>query len=205
MASSLGNNSNSFNFIAYTGSELKVTTTIKGVKIVIGNLSQLAGQIKLEMVPRYVLGSANPVASSKGKRTIVGKMVFEVLNNSFITDIKNAIKQAGVSLDGSLTEGAGTDANSDGTGFVNTGIEYIYEDQLPPMDIEIIATKEDSSGIQSSRTIKGVTIASKSSSIGIKDIDIQEEYEFIATEITPLVRVDMNTAVISNETSYTFG
>ena len=203
MASTLGNNTQSFNFISYTGSELKVTTEINGVKIVIGNLAQLAGQIKIDMVPRYVFGSANPVAASKGKRAIMGKMVFEVLNNSLITDIKNALKSAGVSLDGTLTQGNATTADASGTSFTNTGIEYQYEDQLPPMDIEIIAIKEDTAGVKSSRTIKGVVITSKSSAIGIKDIDIQEEYEFLATEITPLKRIDDTVVNLSNATAFT--
>ena len=56
-------------------------------------------------------------------------------------------------------------------------------------DIVIIAAKDDGSGQVSKRTIKNVQLMNKGSSIGMRNIDIQEKYDFLATDITPLVKV----------------
>ena len=196
---SLSQNTQDFNFISYTGSEITVVIDINGKKLTVGNLAQLVGQVKLEMVPRYVFGSADPIAASKGKRLIVGKMVFETLNRSFIEDVKAALGTTFLTSSGSNTVADTTT----GTEFSNSEVEINYEDQLPPMDIVIVAVKKEDSRISSTRTIKGVTITSKSSSVGLSSLDIQEEYEFMATEITPLVRTN-STSTVSTDSQYTF-
>jgi len=97
-----------FSFNSFGGSDCTITMRIPIVNlnsktdeiktVTVGNVAAIQGVIRVEGVPRYVMGEADPQGFSSGKRLISGSLVLETLNRSFIVELRDILKEGNYSL-----------------------------------------------------------------------------------------------------------
>ena len=184
-----------FSFYSYGGSDCTITMMIPifnltdkkdEIKTVtVGNAAAIQGVIRVEGMPRYVMGEADPQGFSSGKRLISGSLVLETLNRSFIVELRDILKEGNYSL--TKNHFVNSDVpDSDNGIFGVTEKDLIYADQLPEFDIEILLTKQGDANKKVKRTLTGCKFASESSGIGLSTLDIQEQLTLMARDITAM-------------------
>ena len=184
-----------FSFNSFGGSDCTITIRIPifnltdkkdEIKTVtVGNVAAIQGVIRVEGMPRYVMGEADPQGFSSGKRLISGSLVLETLNRSFIVELRDILKEGNYSL--TKNHFVNSDVpDSDNGIFGVTEKDLIYADQLPEFDIEILLTKQGDANKKVKRTLTGCKFASESSGIGLSTLDIQEQLTFMARDITAM-------------------
>lgn len=185
-----------FSFNSFGGSDCTITMMIPIVNlksktdeiktVTVGNVAAIQGVIRVEGVPRYVMGEADPQGFSSGKRLISGSLVLETLNRSFIVELRDILKEGNYSLTKNHFVNDDVPDSDNGT-FGITDKDLIYADQLPEFDIEILLTKKGDANKKVKRTLTGCKFASESSGIGLSTIDIQEQLTFMARDITSMI------------------
>lgn len=171
-----------FNFNSFNGSDVSIfllfnKAQASGIQTIqVGNISALKGVIQVEAAPRYVMGEADPQGLSTGKRLIQGSLTIESLNRAFITELAEILDE----------EFLKTYRVADSDATTVSSLKLKYADQLPEFDIRIICVKEENPNQKAYRDIIGCKIFSESSGIGLSTLDIQENYGFMAREITPM-------------------
>lgn len=178
-------------------------------EVVIGSLQAISYTVTREKAPIYCMGSPIPKAFNRGKRGIAGTLIFTVFDSdALLTAMKDYLYLADKSegrvyinyasmqntmlhfpdLDLLTRPQAATDLEMT-TGPVNFDQELrepYYADQIPPFNITLAAANEY--GALSVKRILGVELLNEGSGCSIDDIVIEQQYTFVAREMTPWIR-----------------
>ena len=151
----------------YDGSDVNVLCELElnGEKktFQLGTMQAIHVVTQTELIPRFEIGSVEPIGLTKGKRMISGAAVFGIISVSTIEMIK---EQVGKTIDGT-----------------STGKELQYLDELPPIKFVIVA---DNGVTKAKKEIIGISLFDNSSAVGLNQLGAVQQCKFIATDITPL-------------------
>ena len=190
--------------------ESQVYTTFGGVDIkasfgdfTFGTLQGVSYSVTREKSPNYVMGSADPISTSRGKRGTAGSMIFLTLDQEALYDYMQqfqVFRKAGDVYVPSQTDiqriqsGAGDIYSSD-------LITPHYPDQLPPFNITLTAQNETMPGGMAMR-IFDVDIISNGSGVSVDDLNIEEQMTFICRGISGWRRIPaMNAPAVQTATA----
>lgn len=175
-----------------------------------GSLQAISVSVSREKMPLYVMGRADPVGYSRGKRGIAGSMVGVVFNQSWLMHtIKGNTDQSpaesGVVFWASNREfrqfrriqGAVTSNNrfdesfrqisGNGTPVTfytgRTRQEAWYSDQILPFNVVLTGANEYGGAI--AKSIIGVEILNTATGSSVDDIMIDESHTYLAVGVTP--------------------
>ncbi|MGL5709824.1 MAG: hypothetical protein ACRCW9_03160 [Cetobacterium sp.] len=183
-----------FNFDTFSGTEMKSFLNIKLLKgdsasfdftdsetelvtFEMGTVSAMAVSVTTQTKPKVVLGRSNPIGLATGVRSISGSLTYEVFNASVFEELKFY-----------LTEQL-ADKDYEYVGFESGVVCKITDldnfDSLPPFDLVITAVKENDQRRRMKKVIKNVVLVSNASAVGLNSLTVQENYEFIASDIVP--------------------
>jgi len=184
-----------------------------------GTLQALSYAVRREKAPNYVLGTADPVGFSRGKRGIAGTLVSLMFDEhmikkspfngmKFVAD-KDELKATRSDLldtldtnDISRGDGFTSAANVITTNYVVT--DAWYADQLPPFDAIIIAQNEY--GGAATMRIYGIEIMTEGGGFSIDDMQLENQMNYICRTLLPwqkLGRWNVNEATGALEGHFT--
>lgn len=155
------------------------------------NLNSIQIWTSKPKLPRYVMGSAQPVGVSNGIRQITGFITGTTENESIGTILRRQlanykpISASSLSLD---TDGIITIEQLD-------KLEYL--DQLPPCSIHIYLFNP-STGKVFSKALYGVIFTNEGHSIGVS-ATMGAQYSFIASNIGAIIKEDVSEVVEDSE------
>lgn len=173
-------------FNSFSG--IDITAVFNGESI--GSIQAFSYSINREKAAIYTMGRANPRAFSRGKRMIAGSLVF------ILFDANPMIQHfSGARFLGDVDENLQANDNAGSLG-LNTAAEQLdgifekqaalkpnYVDQIPPFDVVLSAANEY--GERASMKVIGVELMNENSGFSIDDIVIEQQYTFIAIDVTP--------------------
>lgn len=177
----------SANFDSFNGTELKVyikVTTeydeyMKSKKfelVPMGFLQNISGVEQYSNEPHIAIGFSRPRAIATGDSIVVGSIAFAAINKSFLSEVKEVLKKAGIKR-------IYLDYNEDNE--LKFGYSEITNiNELPLVDIVIIGVKENDKNKKIQKEIKGIRFTQGNSGIGINQIVVQEQYSYMAKEMT---------------------
>jgi hypothetical protein len=188
-------------YASFSGVDIRVV--IEGAAL--GTLQAISYAIQREKAPIYVMGSADPLSFSRGKRGIAGTIVTLMLDRHLLDQVSfdhmqfvtsNASLYANV-VGNSLNSTAGNVIET--VGGANTPSEQIfnandigsnyqahkpwYVDQIPPFDACVLAQNEYGNSAQ--MRIFGIEILNEGSGFSIDDIVIENQMTYVARTILP--------------------
>jgi len=155
----------------------------------IGNIQGVSFSITREKAPIYVMGHADPVSFSRGKRGIAGSLIFTNFDREALYDVKKSdtlelqyykknfdIAAGGRSYD--LSSSASAQLNLDATKSVAN-----YSDQIPPFSIVLTGANEYGSSMW--MAILGCELLNEGAGLSIDDIVNETQMTFVARGIVP--------------------
>ena len=157
----------------------------------LGNIQGVSFSITREKAPVYVMGQADPVSFSRGKRGIAGSLVFTNFDREALYDIKQSetlslkyykkpfdIAAGGRSYD--LMKTGGVDASK-----IMEGIpeRANYSDQIPPFTVILSGNNEYGSTMW--MAILGVELLNEGAGLSIDDIVNETQMTFVARSVVP--------------------
>jgi hypothetical protein len=155
----------------------------------IGNIQGVSFSVTREKAPVYVMGAADPVSFSRGKRGIAGSLIFTNFDRQALYDVMNNetldlsyyrkafdIAAGGRSYDLFSTKGVDASKSLEGERVIAN-----YEDQIPPFTITLSASNEY--GGSSWMAIFGVEILNAGAGLSIDDIVSETQYTFVARSL----------------------
>ena len=174
----------------------------------IGELQAISYAIQREKAPVYVMGEANPMAFSRGKRGIAGTCVFIMFESHALLEYFGIYSADGPNFLSSNSEyrPAPTDGVTpvdvdsvasapvvDTAGNIDFSAGYSlqkawYVDQIPPFDITITGASEF--GATVSMRIIGVDIMNEGYGISVDDQVSEQQYTYLARAVSPWKKVD---------------
>ena len=181
-------------YASYSGVDIRVI--IGGETL--GSLQALSYAIQREKGPNYVMGSADPLSFSRGKRGIAGTLVTLMFDRhilfqkpfnelQFVADNDEIFPRGGDLLNADSTADlfnvGDTNFSSNNISDNYTVTNAWYVDQVPPFDTVIIGANEY--GNSSSMRIYGIEILNEGSGFSIDDIVIESQMTFVARTILP--------------------
>ncbi len=159
----------------------------------IGEIQAVSYSVNREKAPVYTMGSPNPRSFSRGKRGIAGSLIFIVFDRHSLLD---EMRKMGAKFSADKDEiglvrtpvGAPPGANLSENLAGSESFEQIvtapwYVDQIPPFDIVLAAANEY--GATATMAIYGVEILNENSGVSIDDIVTEQQYTYIARNVTP--------------------
>lgn len=157
----------------------------------LGNIQGVSFSITREKAPIYVMGHADPVSFSRGKRGIAGSLIFTNFDREALYDIKQSqtlglqyykknfdIAAGGRSYD--LLKTSGIDASKSLEGVPATAN---YSDQIPPFSIVLTGANEYGSSMW--MAILGCELLNEGAGLSIDDIVNETQMTFVARGIVP--------------------
>ena len=177
-------------FNSFSG--IDITPIFQGLPI--GEIQAVSYSINREKAPIYTMGSANPRSFSRGKRGIAGSLIFIVFDRHALLA---EMKQLGAKFSADTDEtgiaprvfrAAGGEDPPQEAGeetFGQTSHAPWYVDQIPPFEIVLAASNE--LGATATMGIYGVEILNENSGFSIDDIVTEQQYTYIARNVTPWV------------------
>ena len=158
--------------------------------VLLGNIQGVSFSITREKAPIYVMGHADPVSFSRGKRGIAGSLIFTNFDREALYDIKKSqtlglqyykknfdIAAGGRSYD--LLKTSGNASKS----LEGTPADANYSDQIPPFSIVLTGANEYGSTMWMS--ILGVELLNEGAGLSIDDIVNETQMTFVARSIVP--------------------
>ena len=118
--------------------------------------------------PVRAFGSSNPIAYTRGARTIAGTLVFASINEDVFQDV----------YDQSIAESSLASSTS------------LLSDQLPPFSIVITAANEK--GGAAIHVVHGITLVNYGTTYSIDDLYTEVTYTYVATDVLPLISSSMS-------------
>lgn len=140
-----------------------------------GTLSSLSGIEQYSVEPVPTIGFSKPTGIAIGSSIVTGSMVFEVLNQGFVNEIKEILKKAGI---GNISIDFDTEDNNEIPKYGTSDIEEIND--FPNLDLILIGVKENDPNKKIQKQILGVRFNQGQSGIGITQISVREQYSFLA-------------------------
>lgn len=174
-------------FDSFNGTEiqayLKITTkyneygqTEKFELLKLGNVSAISGVTQYENIPNVYIGFSRPSSIATGGSVVVGNITFAVLEQGFIKALTDVFKRAGFKKTYLSFE------NTDGKpSFGYNDLKFIND--FPMIDLVLLGVKENDPDKKVQLEIKGMKFASGSSGIGVTQLAISEQYQFIAKKL----------------------
>ena len=175
-------------FNSFSG--IDITPIFQGQPI--GEIQAVSYSINREKAPIYTMGSANPRSFSRGKRGIAGSLIFIVFDRHSLLD---EMRKLGAKFSADedelgiapriFREAGGVDVIDD-VGQETFGQQVHapwYVDQIPPFEIVLAASNEQ--GATATMGIYGVEILNENSGVSIDDIVTEQQYTYIARNVTP--------------------
>lgn len=174
-------------FDTFNGTEMKcyVKVTIeydefgqssKFELVQLANISAISGAEQTAVNPIPTIGSDKPIGVATGDSIVAGSITFEVINQSFSTEIKEILKKAGIRK-------AGIDFDD------NNKVNYNYSEinsinDFPLVDLIIIGVKNNDANKKIEKEIQGVRFNKGQSGISVNQLGVKEQYSFIAISMT---------------------
>ena len=192
-----------------TPGDLKVCIKICGILYEVGHLSSYSLKTEVEEVPAFVFGEKYAVTDFKGKRSHQGTLIFNVINQSLVHELKTIMqetKNPAISKGGFNTRIEATTFD-DGSGFeenlgalvkVDTDLDNVNAMDLPPFDIIMTFQDKLIPTRFSQKRIIGVTIVGQSNAIGLDTVNTQDAYSFLAKSVSPLLVFDSDTSELND-------
>lgn len=140
----------------------------------LGNLQTISISSTRSISPVRVFGQSNAIAYTKGAITFAGTMVFATINQGAFTDIYD------IDLAESYVNGS-----------TNALVHY-----LPPFSIVLTVTNE--SGAAGIQVINNITITNSGAVYSIDDLYLEEQYTYVATNISPFIPIPMSQVNLEN-------
>lgn len=189
----------------------------------IGHLFAYNLRTSREVVPRQAFGYKTSIGSTKGRRSHEGVLIFNVINESIVHEMKEIMKATNNKL---IKNGGFISEISDAATFfaqdfeednssnligVNDDPDSISAMELPAFDLIITVQNPEYPSRYTQKKIIGITLIGQQGAIGLDTITAQEQYPFVCKHVTPLVTfetsgiTDLNEAAniaISEEVGY---
>jgi len=181
-------------FSSFSGTDIRVV--IGGETL--GSIQALSFAVQREKGPVYVMGSADPLSFSRGKRGIAGTMITLMLDRhpllkapfssmKFVADNGEIYPVAGNIQDAANTadlELVGNENFTAGDISANyTVMNAWYLDQLPPMDFVVIGANEY--GNAATMRIYGAEYLNEGSGFSVDDMVIENQTTYICRAVLP--------------------
>ncbi|MGL5315231.1 MAG: hypothetical protein ACRCX2_19780 [Paraclostridium sp.] len=175
-------------FDSFNGTELKcymkVTTeydefgqTKKFKLVEMGHISAITGVDQFSAQPIPAIGFSRPVGISVGSSIVVGSLTFEALVAGFTQEVQELLREAGLKKHYLEYDDEGEE--------LKLGYSEIKEIQdFPLVDIVIIGVKENNPNKKVQKEILGIRFNRAGSGIGLNQLGVREQYNFIAQEMT---------------------
>lgn len=186
-------------YTSFSGVDMKV----QAGKEVLSSIQALSLSITREKAPIYTMGSADPRSFSRGKRGIVGTMIFVVFDKHFLIHKAKSIsgtpfldkeeiigsfndteESLGITLEGNV--GVPVEDAENPLSSVSDDQEAhdpFYVDQMLPFDITMVAANEY--GFRMKQVIAGVEILNEGSGFSIDDIQTEQQMTYVARAVIP--------------------
>lgn len=165
---------------------------------VVGELQGVSFTVTREKAPLYVMGRANPISYSRGKRGIAGSLIFLTFDNGALIESigkgegkRNKFFARQVEANFKKLVRGETGGNTrtsprsgvDGSQIPSATIwsDAWYVDQLPPFNIILVAENEYGGG--ATMSITGTEILNSGSGVSVDDITTDEQMTFVALDI----------------------
>lgn len=184
---------NTKTFHSYSGVDM--TAVFAGEPI--GSIQAFSYSVNREKVAIYTMGKANPRAFARGKRMIAGSMIFILFDKNPVINHFNKAQFYGDKYENQHTinnrPGWTSELNNTGEAIGADLLEEqilmapAYVDQIPPFEVVISAANEY--GSRSRMKVLGVELMNENSGFSIDDIVVEQQYTYIAMDITPWEKV----------------
>ncbi|MGL6098728.1 MAG: hypothetical protein ACRC0G_03775 [Fusobacteriaceae bacterium] len=180
-------------FDSFNGTELKcymkVTTeydafgqTKKFKLVEMGHISAITAVDQFSAQPIPAIGFSRPVGISVGSSIVVGSLTFEALSAGFTQEVQNLLKEAGLKRHHLEYDDEGDE--------MKIGYSEIKEIQdYPLVDIVILGVKENNQNKKIQKEILGLRFNKAGSGIGLNQLGVREQYNFMAQEMTDFTPV----------------
>lgn len=144
-----------------------------------GKVSSISAIENYSTTPLVAIGFSKPIGIATGSSMVSGSMVFETMNQGFVNDIKEVLKKAGVgNIDIDIEM---DDTNSETPKYHLSEITEIND--FPKVDLVMIGVKQNDPNKKIEKQIIGVRFNTGASAIGITQISVREQYQFIAVRM----------------------
>lgn len=158
-----------------------------------GNIQALSFAVQREKLGVYVCGRKDPVAIARGKRGIAGSAVgvmfkehllYSAFKDLYFVSDKYAYrpKSNGQTVGGTFELGEEFNASTD----ISANYEVTnawYFDQLPPLDVTIVAMNETGQG--ASMRILGWEIMNEGSGVSVESMSLESQFTWLARGLHP--------------------
>jgi len=148
---------------------------------VVGNLQGISYSITREKGPIYVMGRADPVSFSRGKRGIAGSLVFTNFDRGALFDITD--KPYGIDFSYYKKNfdlpagGRSVELEKSTIGDLSSKYKANYPDQVPPFNVTITAANEY--GQSMVMGIFGVELLNQGQGISVDDMVTETQFTFV--------------------------
>ena len=191
-----------------TPGDMKVCLRVGGILYEVGHLFSYSLTTAVEAVPLLAFGEKYAIAENRGKRSHQGTLIFNVINQSLVHELKTMLLKDKNSV---VKNGGFNSEISSGT-FMDTPFEDEMKDlikvqsteninamDLPEFDLIVTAQDPLIPTRYSQKKLIGITIYGQSSAIGLDTVTTQDAYAFMCKSVTPLLSfesdsTDLNTA-----------
>lgn len=184
--------------------------------VVIGNLQGISYSVTREKGPIYVMGRADPVSFSRGKRGIAGSLVFTNFDRGALKDVTDN-KTNGVSMKyykktfdipaGGRSIDLESSLNTQGSELLQRA-DANYPDQIPPFNINITAANEY--GQSMVMGLFGVELLNQGQGISVDDMVTETQFTFVCRVVADWIpksdaatlddaRQSLNTRIINTQ------
>lgn len=194
-----------------TPGDMKVCMRIGGILYEIGHLYSYQLTTETEQVPRLVLGEKYAIAGTRGKREHQGTLIFNVINQSVVQELKSILFETGNKViqnggfNSTILSGTFTDIDAEefeenlgNMVTANTNTDDINAMDLPPFDIIITAQDRLIPTRYTQKKIIGVVIYGQSNAIGIDTVTTQDVYPFMCRSVSPLRVFESNSTNLND-------
>lgn len=212
MALSSNNFHNALNkskeFDTFNGTELKFFLKVPtkyneyfeeiGFELVeLGSASSFSYIEQYATEPVAVIGTPNAGGLAKGSSIIRGSLVFEVLKEGFVNEVKRILDKAGIKQIDIGFDYSGKEYNPR---YSLSDIESIND--FPSFDIIMLGVKENNPNKKIQKQIKGMRFASGRTGIGVNQLAVREQYSFLAKSMEEFSPVEGATETKVGEKEY---
>lgn len=177
--------------------DMKIVIRINEISYEIGHLFSYSLQTTKEVIPVQVFGNKFSNAAIPGRRAHDGVLIFNVINESLIQELKeelfrtnnSAVKDGGFTseISGLTFDEQGFEEADDDLIRVNTNPDRINAMDLPPFDLIITTKHPTNPKIYYMKKIIGITLVSQNGAIGLDTITTQDQYAFMCKSVTPMI------------------
>lgn len=184
--------------------DMKIVLRVGGQLYEIGHLFAYNLRTSREVVPRQSMGFKTAIGSTKGRRSHDGVLIFNVINESIVHELKQTMYATGNKL---IKDGGFVSEISNATTFFEqdfeedrsselVGIKNDSDDisamELPPFDLIITTQNPEVPTMYTQKKIIGIVLIGHQGAIGLDTITAQEQYPFVCKHTTPLVTFETN-------------